>query len=95
MDIENLINLQELKELASQYGPIERRSYSLEKDTAHLGGGPLFLVFPEPEDLKASLSQNLRELPHRISVLFLLQVRKLLQRYKSRILFFAKSLVGV
>ncbi|MBL7183998.1 MAG: NUDIX hydrolase [Anaerolineae bacterium] len=31
MDIENLINPQEIEELARQYGPIERRSYSLER----------------------------------------------------------------
>ncbi len=31
MDIENLINPQEIEELARRYGPIERRSYSLER----------------------------------------------------------------
>jgi len=31
LDIENLINPQEIEELARQYGPIERRSYSLEQ----------------------------------------------------------------
>jgi len=32
LDLENLINPQEIEELARQYGPIERRSYSLERD---------------------------------------------------------------
>ena len=32
MDIENLINPEEIEELARQYGPVERRSYSLERD---------------------------------------------------------------
>ena len=31
MDIENLINPQEIEELARRYGPIERRSFSLER----------------------------------------------------------------
>lgn len=31
MDIETLINPQEIEDLARQYGPIERRSYSLER----------------------------------------------------------------
>lgn len=31
MDVENLINPEEIEELARKYGPIERRSYSLER----------------------------------------------------------------
>ncbi|MBC8446212.1 MAG: NUDIX domain-containing protein, partial [Chloroflexi bacterium] len=31
MDIENLINPEEIEELARRYGPTERRSYSLER----------------------------------------------------------------
>ena len=32
MDIESLINPEEIEELARQYGPVERRSYSLKRD---------------------------------------------------------------
>lgn len=61
MDIETLINSEEIEELARQYGPIERRSYSLEvggksfeywrEELAKKRQGEVVLVIKQPGGL--------------------------------------------